>query len=172
MNLLLIGYRGTGKTSVGRRLGELLDMPVIDADVELERRAGRTIREIFSRDGEPVFRQLEAELLADLLASGHRILSLGGGVVLKPENRALIKNASDRRVVWLNAGAPAIHARLTTDATTSERRPALTNLNGLEEIETLLAAREPYYAECADYRIETEGKSVEQIATEIVSLVK
>ena len=170
MNIVLIGYRGTGKTTVGRLVAEQLHWPLIDADVELERRAGRTIREIFATDGETTFRDLETQVLSDLLQAEGQVLSLGGGVVLRPENREQIR-AANHRVVWLQATVEAIYTRIHGDPTTAERRPALTASGGYEEIVQLLAAREPLYSECAEFIVATAGKTAEQVAAEVVSLV-
>jgi shikimate kinase len=171
MNIVLIGYRGTGKTTVGKHLAQRLQWPLIDADVLLEQRAGRSIREIFATDGEPAFRELESQILAELVTRDAHILSLGGGVILRPENRALLKTET-QRVVWLQASADSIYARMQGDATTADRRPALTAAGGYAEIVRLLTVREPLYRECADYIISTEQQSPEQVATEIVFLLQ
>ena len=170
MNLVLIGYRGTGKSTVGRRLAEQLEMDFIDADDELERRAGQTIREIFASGGEAAFRDLEAVVIADLLHSDKRVLALGGGAVVRPENRMLIRQAKNC-VIWLQAGAATLDRRISVDTSTSQRRPNLTASGGLAEIERLLATREPLYRECARFAVGTEDKTTEQIAAEVVSLL-
>src|SRR5688500_2590703 len=82
MNLLLIGYRGTGKSTVARLVAERLNWPWLDADVELERRAGKSIAAIFAEDGEPAFRDLESQVLAELVQADRHVLALGGGVIL------------------------------------------------------------------------------------------
>src|SRR5688572_30506661 len=87
MNLFLIGYRGSGKTTVARALGELLRWPWLDADVELERRAGKSIQQIFADDGEGAFRDLESAVVADLARLDRHVLALGGGAVMRDENR-------------------------------------------------------------------------------------
>lgn len=166
MNVLLIGYRGTGKSTVGTRLAALLGWSFVDADIELERQAGRSIREIFNSGGEAEFRDLESQTLAKLLQGDHYVLALGGGVVLREENRQLIHNPQNH-VVWLTASINSIHNRIAHDPTTQERRPSLTTLGDREEIERLLLAREPLYRECATFIVDTEGKSPEAIATEI-----
>ena len=170
MNVVLIGYRGTGKSTVGRLLASQLDMPFVDADEELERRAGRSIRDIFASGGESVFRDLETAVLVDLMGEDKRVLALGGGVILRPENRALICQATNC-VVWLQGDAQTLAQRISADRTTSLRRPNLTATGGREEIEHLLAMREPLYRECAQFTVRTEGQSPEQIASQVVSLL-
>ncbi|MEX2139687.1 MAG: shikimate kinase [Pirellulales bacterium] len=166
MNLLLIGYRGTGKSAVARLVAERLGWRWLDADVELERRAGKSIAAIFADDGEPMFRDLESEMLAELVRLDRHVLALGGGVVLRPENRALIKQAGS--VVWLTADPETIQARVQSDPTTSARRPNLTRSGGLDEVRQLLAQREPFYRECAGAVVDTSGRSVAEVAEAVV----
>lgn len=150
----LIGYRGTGKTTVARPLAARLGWTAIDADVELERRAGRSIREIFATDGEPEFRRLERETICDLLRQERLVIAAGGGAILNPLTRADFKAAG--AVVWLKACVDTIEQRLHGDATTRERRPNLTASGGRAEIEQMLAFREPLYRECASLIVETD----------------
>lgn len=154
MILTLIGYRATGKSTLAKPLAERLGWSWIDADVELERRARRTIREIFDDGGESEFRRLERETLADLLTRDRLVLAAGGGAVLNPETRQDFKNSGP--VVWLKASVDTIEQRLYGDETTSERRPNLTASGGREEIESLLAQREPIYADSASLTIQTD----------------
>jgi shikimate kinase len=165
MNLLLIGFRGTGKTAVAQVVAQQLGWQAIDADEELERSSGKTIAQIFANDGEPAFRDLESAILADLVALDRHVISLGGGVVLRPENRSLIKATG--RVVWLTASPQTCLERIAADKATASRRPNLTTAGGLEEIRTLLAAREPFYRECATLIVDTEDKSPADVAAEI-----
>lgn len=167
MIVTLIGYRGTGKTSVAPRLAERLGVRWVDADPELERRAGRTIREIFATDGELEFRRLERETLMDLLASGTGVIAAGGGAILNPDTRRDFRNAGP--VVWLQADVTTIAARIAGDATSQNRRPNLTGQGGVDEIHTLLAAREPLYRETATITVDTVGKPVDQIVAEILA---
>jgi shikimate kinase len=166
MNLLLIGYRGSGKTTVAAALAERLGWPWLDADAELERRAGKTIKQIFADEGETAFRDRESAVLADLLDhENNRIIALGGGVILREENRRLL--AEHGKTVWLQASPEALHLRIHADPTTTERRPNLTGQGGLAEIRNLLAQRAGLYAASADVAIDTEGKSPDQLAGEI-----
>lgn len=167
MNLLLIGYRGTGKTTVAQRLALNLGWEWIDADVEVELRAGRSIAEIFSAAGEAGFRDLESAVLADLLARDRQVVALGGGVVLRPANRAAIRAAG--RTVWLQASPQTLSQRIAADATTAARRPNLTAAGGISEITAMLAQRQPFYRECAGLAVDTENKTPAEVAEEILA---
>ncbi len=169
-NLFLIGYRGTGKSCVGERLAKPLGRQAIDADAEIERRAGRTIAEIFAADGEEAFRVLEAVVLDDLSRGEKRILALGGGAVLRPGNRAKMKARG--KTVWLVARPETLWRRISEDQASAQRRPNLTSQGGLAEVVEVLARRMPAYRECADWVVDTEGKTPEEVAGEIVHLLQ
>jgi shikimate kinase len=163
--IILIGYRGTGKTTVGRLLGEHLGVSVLDSDVEVERRAGKTIAEIFAQDGEAAFREIEAEAIADLLQRDSFVLATGGGAVLRKETRQRLR--MNGYVVWLTAKPETILQRIQEDKNSATMRPNLTTLPPREEILAVLEKRRSLYEETAHHIIETDGKSVEQIAAEI-----
>ena len=166
MQVILIGYRATGKTTLARLLAGRLGWQWIDADVEIERRAGKSIAEIFADEGEPAFRDLEADVIADLCQRERLVLAAGGGAPLRPESRRAMRASG--KVVWLKAAAETIHGRMLRDATTADRRPDLTSRGGLEEIIELVTAREPIYQESAHLQVDTEGKDPQQIAAEIL----
>ena len=168
MNFVLIGYRATGKTTLARVLAERLEWNWIDADVEIERRTGKTIAQIFADSGEPAFRDIESQVIRDLCRQSNLILAAGGGAPLREENRAAMRAQGSNKIVWLKASASAILARMTGDATTASRRPSLTDKDPLAEIEHLLAVREPIYRELADFEIETVGHDPEHLANEIL----
>jgi shikimate kinase len=169
MNLILIGYRATGKTTLARRLAGRLGWSWIDADVEIERRAGKSIARIFAEGGEPAFRQLEAEVIADVCRQDRLVLAAGGGAPLRPENRQAMRGCG--QVVWLTASPATILARMSADATTADRRPSLTGRDPLDEILELLARRDPIYRELAHLVVDTEGKTPEQLTEEILGLL-
>jgi shikimate kinase len=162
--LLLIGYRGTGKSTVAELVARRLGWEWIDADALLEQRAGRTIRQIFEADGEEAFRALEASLLAELCARQRIVVATGGGVVVRPENRQRLKHAGV--VVWLTAEAAILWQRLQSCPSTWQRRPNLT-VGGLAEITEQLRRREPWYAECAHLVVDTAPLSPAQVAEAI-----
>jgi len=168
-HLYLTGYRGTGKSSVAAFLARRLKRPLIDLDQLIEASAGTTIREIFADGGEPRFRSLESAALEIAAGSDPAVIALGGGAVLRKQNRELVRRTG--RCVWLTATAETIHRRITADAATAENRPALTSLDSLAEIKTLLEQRHECYASTADDSVSTEGKSVAEIAEEIISVV-
>ena len=136
MILSLVGYRATGKTTLARLLAERLGWDWIDADVEIERRAGKPIAQIFAEDGEPAFRDLEAGVIADLCRRDRLVLAAGGGAPLRPESRRAMHEAG--KVVWLTARPETILDRMANDATTSARRPNLTDKTPLAEITEVL----------------------------------
>jgi len=169
MNLVLIGYRATGKTTLARLLAQRLQCDWIDADVEIERRAGKSIARMFAEDGEPAFRDLEAQVIAELCARERLVLAAGGGAPLRPESRQAMRAGGT--VVWLQARPETVLQRMSGDATTLARRPSLTDKNPLDEIVHLLERREPIYRESAHLAIDTEGKTPEQIVAEILGQI-
>ena len=170
MNLVLIGYRATGKTTLARHLAQRLGWDWIDADVEIEDRAGKSIAQIFAEQGEPAFRDLEAEVIADLCSQPRLVVAAGGGAPLREESRRAMRKSG--QVVWLTAMPETILARMTNDATTDDRRPSLTNCPPLEEITQLLCRREPIYRESAHLTVDTEGKSPEQLTDEVLAWLR
>ncbi len=167
MVITLIGYRGTGKSTVGPLLAARLGFDFLDADHEIERRAGKSIREVFADAGEPEFRRLEADFLAEQLTRTRLVLAPGGGAVLNDATRECMRLAGP--VVWLTAPIDVIAQRVEEDATSNDRRPSLTALPPRDEIEQLLAKRTPLYAQAASITVETSGKSVDSIVEEILA---
>ena len=164
----LIGSRGTGKSTVGGLLATRLGEPFLDADVVLEERCGTSIAEFIRGRGESAFRDAESELLGELLERPG-VLGTGGGVVVRTENRALLRRRG-RPVIWLTAPADVIRARLAADPLTAVRRPALIGGDPLAEIETLLQNREPLYRETADVVVDAAAP-VDEVVARIVALL-
>lgn len=163
-NLILIGFMGSGKTSLGVKLSYRLRMPVEDTDKLIERREGRSVNEIFVDDGESYFRQLETDLLRELAAkNGARIYSTGGGMPVKEENRGLLKKLG--KVIYLRVSPETVYERLKGDSA----RPLLQCGDPLERIRELLEEREEAYAACADVIIDADEADMESILKRITS---
>jgi len=174
MFLALIGYRGSGKSAVAEHLAHRLHWHWIDADTEIESRAGKSIAAIFAEDGEHAFRTLETAVLNQMLRRENTILAFGGGAVIREENRRHVREAcaaGGGKVIWLKASPETLWRRVQADATTAARRPNLTVAGGLNEIHELLAHREELYRQCADHTVDTDGKPLDQVATEIQTWV-
>lgn len=151
------------------RLASKLNFDWVDADVELEKTTGRSIREIFATDGEAEFRRLEREVIARLLQRDRLVLAAGGGAILNEATRKEIRQAGP--VVWLQASVETIARRILRDDTnaTSGHRPRLTGLTGIEEIRSLLAVREPLYRECATIQVVAECSSLESLVQKVLA---
>ena len=164
--IALIGPRGSGKTTLARVLAERLGWQWADADQLLEERAGRSIRDIFAAEGETGFREREAAILRDLCRRRAFVLATGGGVVVREENRALLRASA--RVIWLTADADTLWQRIEGDAASPGQRPALRG-GGRGEVEDLLHTRESLYRGCAHLKVTTAGRLPDDIATEILA---
>jgi shikimate kinase len=163
--LILIGYRATGKTTLARMLGERLQLDAVDTDPLIERKAGRTITEIFAELGEPTFRDYESQVIAELLQGDPCVVATGGGLPVRPANRELLKRAG--QVIWLKASPETILRRMTGDPATEQTRPQLTNLPPLAEIAHVLSERTPIYREIADLEVDTDHASLPELADRI-----
>jgi shikimate kinase len=161
-HIVLIGYRGCGKTTVGRLLAERLNLPFVDTDALIVERAGRTIADIFDTEGEAGFRTREAEIVAEVAKGPPAVISLGGGAVLLEANMECLSATS--RVIWLLCRPETLHARIVGDPASGESRPSLTGRAGLEEVRTVLAQREPLYDRWADTAIDSTERTAEEAA--------
>ena len=163
MNLVLIGYRGTGKSTVAKLLAARLEMEVVSLDQEIVRHAGRSIPDIVATHGWPHFRDLESEITARYAARDNIIIDAGGGVILRPENVAHLRRGGT--LFWLRASVPVIVARIEGGT----ERPALTaGKSFTEEVENVLRERTPLYAAAAHHHIYTDTRTAEEVAAEIV----
>lgn len=165
-SVALLGYRGCGKTTAGRLVASRLGRVFIDTDERVAAHAGCTIREIFERWGEAHFRALEHDALRTALASAPCVLSVGGGAVLRADNRELLRRCAVR--AWLAASAETLHARISADAASAAQRPALRG-GGLPEVQRLLAERTPLYASLATVVVSTEGRSIDSVVDELIA---
>ncbi|MFR0582330.1 shikimate kinase [Limosilactobacillus mucosae] len=165
MELILIGFMGSGKTTISRMLGKMLNTSVTDLDDEIVRRTGMTIPDIFAQNGEEYFRQLEHDTLADIIKSDQGILATGGGTPMRPDNLTMLKDTSTP-VVLLKASAMETLRRIGGDS----GRPLAKSLDE-KGIADLQAQRRVNYDACADLTIKTDGLSPAAIAEEIVSFL-
>lgn len=169
MNIVLIGFRGTGKTTIGRKIAQRLGKEFIDADEYLEQKERSTIKDIFAEGGEKLFREIEVQIIEELSLLDNRVIATGGGAILREENiRKLKKNGI---VIYLDADVDTIYKRIHEDTQTQQRRPSLTNRGKHEEIEYLLAYRRPLYDRVADFVINTANLSQNDAANRIIAFI-
>jgi shikimate kinase len=167
MKILLIGYRGSGKTTVGRLLAERLALPLVDIDDRITARIGLTVKEIFDQHGEAGFRRFESKAIADAFAADHWVIAAGGGAMTIPANRDAIPR--DCHVVLLHADPVELHRRITADPTSTAGRPALTATGGLSEIHQLLHHRLPIYRGVSTLELDTTRLSPGDVADRVVA---
>ncbi len=168
--IALIGLRGCGKSTVGRKLAELLDGDCIDTDDFIVQQAGRSISTIFQEEGEAGFRRRERDAVAHVAANKPAVISVGGGAVLDEENIRVLKKAAV--LVWLTAPADVLWRRIASDQATADSRPPLTDLEGPEELEHLLTERSPIYEQAADVVIDTQQSTPLEVVLEIAARFK
>ena len=163
-NIVLIGFMGSGKSTVGRELHHRLGYPLVDMDHVIELRAGKPITAIFAEDGEETFRDMETSLLEELFepTAPRRIISTGGGIIVRERNRDLLRQLG--YVVWLQA---PVHVIL--DRTSKNReRPLLNDPDPADQITTLMALREPLYQQASHLKVDTAGLDCGELATGIL----
>lgn len=162
MNIILIGFMGCGKSTVGIRLSYRLRRTLLDTDKLIEKEEKRTISEIFAQDGEEYFRQLETKCLQKMIQTEkNQIISVGGGLPIREENHALLRQLG--MVVYLRAKPETIYERLKNDTA----RPLLQGDNPQEKIRTLMEQRAPIYEKAADVLIDVDEKDFDRILDEI-----
>lgn len=170
MSVILIGYRGSGKTTVGRKLASRLWQKFVDTDDLIVAAAGKSIKEIFEQDGEPRFRELESAAIEQALGLKDHVISLGGGAVLREENRSLIKS-SGQKVFYLRCKPQTLWNRIQSDLATMMNRPNLTTVGGLEEVTNLLTQREPLYRETMTHEIDVTNLTPDEAVVYISRLM-
>ena len=167
-HIILIGFMGAGKSTMGKLVANKLGCSFIDTDAYIVKKEGRSISDIFTDDGEAYFRSAETDALRGLLKSDERyVLALGGGTPLLEENRALLKEAG-ACVIFLKVSAMDAYERLKDDVT----RPLIQGANVKEKIESLLQMRNPVYESIADYILLEENKSLDDIFYELSAVIK
>lgn len=165
-HVVLIGYRGCGKTTIGSVLARRLGRDLIDTDTWIERSAGRAVAEIFRVEGEAAFRARETDAIAWAVAQPPAVISVGGGAVLAEHNRRLLAAAGV--CIWLRAGVDELLRRLALDPRSATLRPALTASPPRDEIERLLAERTPLYQQLARLTVQTDQREIATIVNDIL----
>ncbi|MCK6456805.1 MAG: shikimate kinase [Phycisphaerae bacterium] len=165
MNLVLVGPRGSGKTTIGRLLADRLGRAFFDTDDLVAATAGATLREIFARFGEARFRDLESEVIRSLAERDCCVIALGGGALLRPANSEVLRPRAT--FVWLRAPIGTLVRRVMEDPQSAAQRPPLTSHGPHEEMARIVADREPLYLAVADRIVETGDRSPAEIAGEI-----
>ena len=166
MNIVLIGYRGTGKSTVGRLLASRLGHQLVSTDAEIVKRAQRTVPEIIAQEGWEYFRDLESDICRELAGRDQIVIDTGGGAILRTQNIDALKKHGT--LFWLTASVETIAKRIGSD----NQRPSLTgNKSFVDEIEEVLQERVPKYQAAADHVIATDHRSVTQLVETVLALL-
>ncbi|MGD0388055.1 MAG: shikimate kinase [Tepidisphaeraceae bacterium] len=169
MVIVLIGYRGSGKTTAGRLLAERLGKAFVDCDEAIVAREGKSIREIFLTRGEEAFRKAEMEAISDLASRTECVIALGGGAILREENRRAL---AGHKIVYLRCEAGELLRRIKADPASSDNRPNLTNLGGeIEEIQALVRQREPIYRAAMSAELDVTHLTPLEVAEHLERLI-
>ena len=164
MNVVLIGYRGAGKSTVGKIVAARLGRVLVSTDAEIVKLSGQTIPDIVEQHGWEYFRDLESKVCQELAGRKGLVIDTGGGAILRPRNVELLKETG--RLFWLTASVSTITERIGHDT----QRPSLTGVKSfVDEIQDVLRERTPKYQAAADYIIETDGRSASEVADEILA---
>ncbi len=165
-NIVLIGYRGSGKSTVGRLLAQRLGLDFVDTDSVIRARSGRSAAAIFAEQGEAHYRTLERAVIAELQPSG-AVISIGAGAVEDPDNRARLGTLGT--VIWLTADADTLYRRISADPNSAADRPPLHHAGLRAEIQQRLARRDPWYRALADWTLDTATATPAAVAERIVT---
>lgn len=168
MSIVLIGYRGSGKTTAGRMLAERLALRFVDVDRRIVEWARKSIKEIFEQDGEPFYRDIESAELEKAIALPECVIALGGGTLDREQNRKMLADAS-HRVFYLRCDENELLRRVQADPQSAAHRPNLTALGGgIEEIRAVLGRREPIYRSAMHVELDVTRMTLEAIVEELV----
>jgi shikimate kinase len=165
VHVILIGYRGTGKSAVGKRLADKLQMPFYDTDELVERGAGRSIRDMVAEKGWAYFRKRESEIVRKLAVLQRGVVATGGGAVMDEGNCDILKKHG--LLIWLRADVMTMVERMRDDATSKERRPPFLHDDTFRETEDVLKQRIPVYRGLADFSLDTKGKNIDEIVNAV-----
>jgi shikimate kinase len=169
MNIILIGYMGSGKSVIGKKLSDILDYGFIDLDDYIQHKEGKTIAKIFNSKGEIYFRKIESKYLAEIINSNtNTIISLGGGTPCYGNNMDIIKNAKNASSVYLKASIPSLSERLILE---KDQRPLISHIESMELLNEFIGKhlfeRSSYYSQ-SDITVNTDHKSVAEVIESII----
>ena len=166
MNIFLIGYRCTGKTSVGKSLAKSLGRPFLDADSELVKEQDLNISEIVRKQGWSAFREIESDIFKRVCTLDDHVVATGGGAVLNDKNVKHMKRSG--KLVWLKATPETIKKRILQDKNTKDFRPPLTSKGSVEEIHETLLNRNPFYEKAMDFDVDTDDIGIDEVCHTII----
>ena len=170
MNIFLIGYRCTGKTTVGRSLAKRLERLFFDTDLELVKEQGISISDIVSKRGWAAFREIEKRVIQCACERDNQVVATGGGAVLDEDNVKRMKDSGV--IVWLKADIRTIEKRIIEDNTTRDFRPSLTSKGSVEEVRETLLTRNPFYERAMDFFVDTDFMDIEAVCDTIIQKIK
>ncbi len=170
MNIFLIGYRCTGKTTVGRSLAKRLERLFFDTDLELVKEQGINISDIVSKRGWAAFREIEKRVIQCACERDNQVVATGGGAVLDEDNVKRMKDSGV--IVWLKADISTIEKRIIEDNTTRDFRPSLTSKGSVEEVRETLLTRNPFYERAMDFFVDTDSMDIEAVCDTIIQKIK
>lgn len=170
MNIVLIGFRCSGKSTVGEIIAKKLKRTFIDCDDYIEKKTHLSVREIFDIAGESYFRTLEGQAIADLSRLDGHVIATGGGAILKRQNTKYLKR--NGVLVLLDVTAKTAFERIAQDPKTRTRRPALTNYDPFVEVQQQMELRKAYYVEAADHVVQTDSREVEDVVKDILTFLE
>jgi len=168
MNLVLIGYRAAGKTTVGRRLSAYLRRVFVDSDDMIEKHQGTPIGDIVRCHGWDYFRAIEREVISEVSNYDNLIVSAGGGVVIDPENVKVLKR--NGLIIWLKADVEVLLERMVRDIQSAIERPSLTGRGTLKEFKEVLIQREPLYERTSEIQVDTSLLDVDGVVNQVLSI--
>lgn len=170
MSIVLIGYRGCGKTTIGKKLADRLWQPFVDTDDLVVKKAGKSIADIFEQDGQEKFREIEADTINEAAKLEEHVIALGGGGATRPENVKILRDAG-HKLIYLRCEPAELLRRIQMDPNTASTRPALTKQGGgIKEIETVMAEREPAYRAAAQAELDVTHLSVDEALVYVTRL--
>jgi shikimate kinase len=170
MNIVLIGFRCVGKSTVGRKAAVRLRRPFLDTDLLVEERHGMPIREIVHAFGWDGFRQMEKEIVKEISCRDNLVIAAGGGVPVDPENVSALREKGV--MVWLKADPQVLRRRLAQDPRTIDQRPPLTRDGTLEELEKVMVCRAAFYEAAMDAHVDTSAADIDTVVAGLLRIVE